>query len=72
MQIHDRVRIDGERGFFWVWGFNADGSVKVFGGSRDPGGIRQHRTVKPEHLWTDKRPLPTNLYPSTLRGNDDI
>jgi hypothetical protein len=68
MNLYDRVRIDGERGFFWVWGFNNDGSVDVFGGSRDPNGIRQLRTVKPERLWVDKRDLPGNLYPATLRG----
>lgn len=68
MKVRDRVRIDGERGYFWVWGFNTDGSVNVFGGSRDPNGVRQHRTVKQERLWYDKRDLPLNLYPAILRG----
>lgn len=73
MEIRDRVRVGSERGFYWVWGFNSDGSVNLFGGSKDPNGNRHTRTVKSDLVTPDKRKLERKAYPVTIRedANDD-
>lgn len=71
MKLHDRVRVGNERGYYWVWGFTSDGAVTIYGGDRDPNGVRRVRSIKPELLRPDARTLERKAYPVTLRGDDD-
>lgn len=65
-QIHDRVKVDGENGYYWVIGFGKDGSVSLWGGSKDPNGYRQNRAVMPEYLKIDERKLQRKAQPGFI------
>lgn len=57
----DRVMIIGENGVFRViddipW---YDGSIHLFGGDKDPNGIRKSRAIMPIKLKADKRKQST-------------
>jgi hypothetical protein len=53
----DIVRVDGELGTFRVLEpvYAPDGSVRLYGGDKDPNGRRCHRAIRPERLKPDKR-----------------
>jgi hypothetical protein len=59
----DRVKIDGENGFYWVRGYSTDGSLKLWGGDQNPNGYRQNRAVMPDKVKPDERPLAKKAYP---------
>lgn len=64
-----RVRVGNERGYYWVWSTRPDDdTVTVFGGSKDPNGVRRMRSVKASDLRPDTRTLELKAYPATLRG----
>ncbi len=53
----DEVKISGEHGVFRVYRdeVEKDGSYTLYGGSKDPGGIRGFRSIMPSRLSYDKR-----------------
>jgi hypothetical protein len=69
------VKIDGVSGAFVFISVADNGEVTVFGGSRDPGGIRMFRTFRPErvHLYRPRvahrrfQPSPA-VTPQNRRG----
>lgn len=53
----DKVMIVGENGVFRVYDDIPwyDGSISLFGGDKDPNGIRKFRSVMPDKIKADKR-----------------
>lgn len=53
----DNVRVSGDNGTYVVFrdDLNKDGSYTLYGGSRDPNGVRGFRAVMPSRLSYDKR-----------------
>lgn len=60
-KLGDRVRVGNELGTYKVWREEPgpDGSILLYGGDRDPGGVRGFRAVLPDRLSHDKRKVYT-------------
>lgn len=65
----DRVRIGNERGYYWVRKV-AEKAITVYGGSKDPSGVRRTRTVRPDQVRLDTRDLEAKYEPG-WKGSDE-
>lgn len=62
-QFKDRVKIDGENGFYWVFGRSTDGSLTLWGGDADPNGYRCYRNAFVHQVKADTRKLSKKAFP---------
>jgi hypothetical protein len=60
--LNERVRVGKERGFYWVRKVT-DTTVTVYGGSKDPNGLRRTRTVPLASVRPDTRTLEAKYEP---------
>lgn len=65
-ELYEQVKIEGENGYYWVVGYGQDGSVSLWGGSKDPNGYRQNRAVMPEDLKVDTRNIQRKSVPGFI------
>lgn len=71
--LGDRVKIEGENGYYWVIGRGRDGSYSLWGGDKNPNGYRFNRAIMGDRLSADSRTLQRKNHPdlSTLIKDDE-